>query len=111
MPGAAPKKTLSLPCAFRTSSSCTRASSSSGSGRRFSMLFLRYRCSGAEAIEGQVEQQHVDAGLTEEPQGTALAERLYQLPQPFGRNAPSCGHTVDLDQCRSYGDVRVEAAA
>src|SRR4029077_5608719 len=74
-PGEAPKKIFSRPRPARRSCSRTWASNASGSGRRSLIVRLTYHGQRHDAVQGQVEHEHVHPRLTEESELPAFDAR------------------------------------
>src|SRR5262249_28157052 len=96
-PGAAPKNTVSLPRLARACSSCTRRSSSSGSGREAAATRASFIAQPlVQSIQCQIQLEHVDDRLADHAQrapGYVLVDQRLHL---VGAQVARLGDTRDL---------------
>ena len=69
----------------------------------------RFGHRAASSVEGEVELEHVDAGLAEEAERAAVGVVVDQLQDALERDAADLGDAVRLDPGVGLRDVRVDA--
>ena len=73
------------------------------------LSILPLSLSALEGVEREVELQHVDPRLAEEPEVPCLNPRLHEVAHGLLVEAARLGDPVDLEQRVRRADVRVEA--
>src|SRR6185437_9352337 len=110
-PGDAPKKILSRPRPARAVSSRTRASNASGSGRRSLIARLTYHAQRRDAVQGEVEPEHVYARLAEEAKLPSFDVAFDQGANRRTVRVPRPSDSLHLEQRARRLDVRIEPRA
>ena len=108
-PGAAPRKIFSRPAALLPARR-RRATPPARAWRGLRSVIVSDLTSGRRAVQGQVQREHVDARLAQEPElpassaGSRAAQRIL-------REAACLGDAGHLEQCGLWRDVGIEPAA